>query len=82
MAVDVAELEQEGVMGYDRGVEGGSMTEFFKGIVGKKSDFASKVLDRYSSKKAVGSFARELFKSESAESINERFAEAKRVASR
>lgn len=58
------------------------MTEFLKGFVGKKSDFASKVLDRYSSKKAVGSFARGLFSSESAASINARFAKAKREASR
>ncbi|MBD8622417.1 hypothetical protein [Pseudomonas sp. CFBP 13727] len=58
------------------------MTDFLKSIVGKKSDFASKVLDRYSSKKAVGSFARGLFSSESVDSINARFAKAKRMASR
>lgn len=46
-----------------------------------KKDFAAKVLDRYSSKKAVGSFARELFRTEDAKSINERFAKAKRKVS-
>jgi len=35
-----------------------------------KRDFATKVLDRYSSKQAVGSFARELFRTEDANSIN------------
>jgi hypothetical protein len=58
------------------------MTGFFKGIVGKKGDFASKVLNRYSSKKAVSTFASGLFSSENADSINARFAKAKRVASR
>lgn len=43
-----------------------------------KRDFATKVLKRYSSKQAVGSFARELFRTEDANSINERFAKAKR----
>lgn len=43
-----------------------------------KSDFAAKVLDRYSSKKAVSTFARDLFRGEDAASINERFAKAKR----
>lgn len=46
-----------------------------------KSDFAAKVLSRYSSKKAVSSFARDLFRSEDAASINERFAKAKRNVS-
>lgn len=46
-----------------------------------KSDFAAKVLDRYSSKKAVGTFARDLFRAEDAASINERFAKAKRKVS-
>jgi hypothetical protein len=58
------------------------MNDLFKAIVGKKGDFASKVLNRYSSKKAVGLFARELFRCENAESINARFAKAKRSASR
>ncbi|ELK4796403.1 hypothetical protein LER27_28690 [Pseudomonas aeruginosa] len=49
---------------------------------GTKGDFTAKVLNRYSSKKAVGSFARGLFKLENADSINERFAEAKRKVSR
>lgn len=46
-----------------------------------KSDFAAKVLDRYSSRKAVGSFARELFRTEDAASINNRFAKAQRKIS-
>lgn len=46
-----------------------------------KSDFAAKVLDRYSSKKAVSTFARDLFRTEDAASINERFAKAKRKVS-
>lgn len=46
-----------------------------------KSDFAARVLDRYSSKKAVSTFARELFRTEDAASINERFAKAKRNVS-
>ncbi|MFJ4588099.1 MULTISPECIES: hypothetical protein [Pseudomonas] len=46
-----------------------------------KADFTSKVLDRYSSKKAVSTFARNLFRSEDAASINERFAKAKRNVS-
>lgn len=58
------------------------MNDLFKAIVGKKGDFASKVLSRYSSKKAIGAFARDLFRSENAESINARFAKAKRSAFR
>lgn len=58
------------------------MNDLIKAIVGNKADFAAKVLNRYSSKKAVGSFARDLFRSESAESINARFAKAKRMISR
>lgn len=58
------------------------MNDLIKAIIGNKADFAAKVLNRYSSKKAVGSFARDLFRSESAESINARFAKAKRVVSR
>lgn len=42
-----------------------------------KSDFASKVLARYSSNRAVSNFAKELFSSESAETINKRFEKAK-----
>jgi hypothetical protein len=51
-------------------------------MIGKKDDFASKVLSRYSANKAVGSFARDLFRSEDADSINARFARAKQSASR
>lgn len=59
------------------------MSDLLKAIItGKKGDFATKVLDRYSAKKAVGSFARDLFSAENAESINARFAKAKRSASR
>lgn len=58
------------------------MTDLIKAFSSNsKSDFAAKVLDRYSSKKAVGSFARELFRTEDAASINERFAKAKRKVS-
>jgi hypothetical protein len=46
-----------------------------------QTEFAAKVLHRYSSKKTVGSFARELFRTEDAASINERFAKAKRKVS-
>ncbi|VVO76687.1 hypothetical protein PS838_02204 [Pseudomonas fluorescens] len=54
------------------------MGEFLKSIgLSRKGDFASKVLERYNSKKTVSSFARTLFNSESAESINARFAKAK-----
>ncbi|MEX6679190.1 hypothetical protein QWI18_25050 [Pseudomonas sp. W2Oct36] len=56
------------------------MTEFFKGLV-SKNDFVSKVLSRHSSKKAVSAFARSL-STESVDTINARFAKAKRVASR
>ncbi|GLO55023.1 hypothetical protein PPUJ20066_10590 [Pseudomonas putida] len=58
------------------------MNDVIKAIVDKKGDFTSKVLDRYSSKKAVGSFARGLFRSEDAASINARFAKAKKVVTR
>jgi hypothetical protein len=51
-------------------------------MIGNKGDFASKVLSRYRAKKAVSSFARDLFRSEDAESINARFARAKKSASR
>lgn len=59
------------------------MHHIFKALgFGKKSDFAAKVLNRYNSKKPVSAFARELFRSETAESLNERFAQAKREVSR
>ncbi|WLG46426.1 hypothetical protein [Pseudomonas sp. FP1740] len=58
------------------------MTGLFKALRSNtKGDFTSKVLDRYSSKKAVSTFARDLFRSEDAASINERFAKAKRNVS-
>lgn len=58
------------------------MTNLIKAFrTSRKSDFATKVLNRYSSKKAVGTFARDLFSSEDATSINERFARAKRNVS-
>jgi predicted transcriptional regulator len=46
-----------------------------------KSEFAARVLARYSAKTPVSDFARELFRSENAASINERFAKAKRSVS-
>jgi hypothetical protein len=59
---------------------GGFMTAFLKSLIGK-NDLVSKVLKRHSSKKAVSAFARGL-STESAATINARFAKVKRVASR
>ncbi|WP_178082730.1 hypothetical protein [Pseudomonas sp. BBP2017] len=56
------------------------MTAFLKNLLGKK-DLVSKVLKRRSSNKAVSAFARSL-STESAATINARFAKVKRVASR
>lgn len=59
------------------------MTNILKALgFGKKNDFTSRVLHRYSSNKPVSSFARDLFRSEDAESLNARFAKAKRLISR
>lgn len=64
---------------YTSAANGGRMTSLIKAFrSNSKSDFTTKVLNRYSSKKAVGSFARGLFSTENAASINERFANAKR----
>ncbi|MDZ5602030.1 hypothetical protein SJI00_04445 [Pseudomonas sp. RP23018S] len=56
------------------------MTAFLKNLLGKK-DLVSKVLKRRSSNKTVSAFARSL-STESADTINARFAKVKRVASR
>lgn len=54
------------------------MLNLFKSIrFNRNNDFASKVLVRYSSNKSVSSFAKQLFNSEDAESINARFKKAK-----
>lgn len=50
--------------------------------LGKKRDFTSKVLARYSARAAVSSFARGLFDAEDSNSLNERFAKAKRQVER
>jgi hypothetical protein len=54
------------------------MGRFLKFIgLGRKDDFVSRVLARYRSNKPMSPFVRGLFESESAESINARFAKAK-----
>lgn len=44
--------------------------------IGRKRDFATRVLDRYRANAPVSEFARDLFKSETRETINARFERA------
>ncbi len=76
-------FSQYGNLVYTDRAKGGLMTNILKLLgLGKKSDFTSRVLDRYGSNKPVSSFARDLFRTENSDSLNERFAQAKRIVSR